>query len=127
MRKLVVVAVVFAMALMVFALPASATVHEMTGMWCATGHSQFDPPGISGGSSADNFAQPLFASGAASVVGLYNDGTNGDHPLIAFNFDAPQVKIVDTGIIVYDAEAEVYLTLYELDSSAGFYNCQYFK
>lgn len=122
MRKLVVVAIVFAMALTLLALPASATVHEITGMWCGGQESHYDPPGISGVSSAGNFAQPLFASGAAYVDGFWDDGTNGTAPLINWNWDAPQLKIVDAGYKVF--MDGVYVEMYELDTSAGFYNCQ---
>jgi hypothetical protein len=47
------------------ALPASATIHEIAQSECAAPAADFTtadlqaPPGLTGGSSADNFAQPL--------------------------------------------------------------------
>ena len=56
------IAIVFAvLAVLVLALPASATVHEITGMFCADEHGNPFPPGVSGGSNGNNFAKPLIA------------------------------------------------------------------
>lgn len=51
------------------ALPAGATVHEITGMECSSGNAKFDPPGLTGGSNekANNFAKPLLATGVVEV------------------------------------------------------------
>lgn len=63
-------------ALMVFAIApvAGATVHHIMSGECAapaaegTAADTQDPPGISGGSNADNFAQPLEATVAAGAL-----------------------------------------------------------
>ena len=51
-------AAVIGLAIVLPAAPASATVHEIVAQWCS-GHDPLEPHGISGGSHADNFAQPL--------------------------------------------------------------------
>ena len=92
--------------------PASATVHEIVGQWCS-GQDPLGPPGISGGSNADNFAEPLWASGV--IVGFvpFRDGF-----LVQFNYDNPNVKVVGTGVFVVIGEidgAPLYLELIEPD------------
>lgn len=77
--------------------PAHATVHEIIAQWCA-GHGPLDPPGISGGSNADNFAKPLFASGfIGDPVPFDPPGDQAAGLLIPFDFDAPQSKTIGTG------------------------------
>ncbi|MBO9520641.1 MAG: hypothetical protein J7518_03810 [Nocardioidaceae bacterium] len=71
--------------------PAHATVHEIVAQWCS-GHPHLEPPGLTGGSHADNFAQPLNASGFISGVVPFKDGF-----LIQFNFDNPNAKVVPVG------------------------------
>ena len=94
MRRAVVAATLAAMALMTFAAPASATVHEITGMFCAGEHGNNFPPGLSGGSNADNFGNPLFKTGFIESVAPYaGDGVNGPGVLISFDFDHPASKI----------------------------------
>ncbi len=122
-------AVVSAMALVVFALPAAATVDEITGMWCSGGNAIFGPPGITGGSNApNNFAQPLFANRFASIDFSYDGSTatppGAPAPLVSFDFDHPASKIVATGDIVFVPFAGVYITEFELDSEKGFFNCK---
>ncbi len=103
-------AVVAAMALGLFALPAVATVHEIAGMHCAqngSGGNPF-PPGVSGGSAADNFAKPLFATGFISGINESYAGNGGHGPgvLIHFDFDHPASKLAAGGgdpIFVGDA------------------------
>lgn len=63
MRRAFLSAILAAMSMMAFAVPAAATVHEITGMFCAGEHGNHFPAGLSGGSNADNFAKPLFATG----------------------------------------------------------------
>ena len=64
-------------------LPATATVRQITGKFCSGGQGQESPPGLSGGSNADNFAKPLVASGAVeSVTPFAGDGVNGPGMLI---------------------------------------------
>jgi hypothetical protein len=77
--------------------PAHATVHEIVAQWCS-GQDPLGPPGISGGSHADNFAKPLFASGFIGPTVPFDPP--GDQPaglLITFNYGAPQSRTVGTG------------------------------
>ena len=93
--------------------PASATVHEIVGQWCS-GQDELNPPGISGGSQADNFAQPLNASGFIDIV-PFQDGF-----LVQFNYDNPNAKVVGTGVFVVIGEvdgAPLYLELITPDAS----------
>ena len=125
MRRATLSATLAALALMAFAMPATATVHEITGMFCAKNGGNPFPPGISGGSSANNFAKPLFATGfIESVDPFAGDGTNGPGVLITFDFDHPASKIaphpeLDT-FFVGDG---TYISAFVLDSSHGFTNC----
>jgi hypothetical protein len=126
MRRSILAAVLAALAAMTFAMPASATVHEITGMFCAKNGGNPFPPGISGGSNANNFAKPLFATGFIESVdpSFAGDGTNGPGVLITFDFDHPASKIaahptLDT-FFVGDA---TYISAFVLDSSHGFTNC----
>jgi hypothetical protein len=83
-----------AMAALAVAVPASATVHEISGMFCAGEHGNHFPAGLSGGSSADNFAKPLFATGfVESVQPFAGDGVSGAGVLITFDFDHPASKL----------------------------------
>ena len=93
--------------------PASATVHEIVGQWCS-GQDELAPPGISGESQADNFAQPLNASGFIDIV-PFQDGF-----LVQFNYDKPNAKVVGTGVFVVIGEvdgAPLYLELITPDAS----------
>jgi len=78
--------------------PASATVHEIVAQWCS-GHQPLEPRGISGGSAADNFAQPLnsnvFIQGTVPFTGAAGPGL-----LVNFNFDHPASKVVGTGVFI---------------------------
>lgn len=92
--------------------PASATVHEIVGQWCS-GQDPLNPPGITGGSSADNFAKPLFANGFVRGIVPFEDGL-----LIDFDFDHPASKIVGTGdyvVIGSTPAGPLYLQLFEPD------------
>jgi hypothetical protein len=129
MRRLIVMAAVAMLSLGVLAAPASATVHEIVGQWCS-GRAELFPPGLSGGSNADNMAQPLFASGFASIVDPFDpDGPGGadEGVLIAFDFDHPAAKIVGLGFFVQiDTLPDgrpLYVEAFELDTSDGFTNC----
>ena len=63
-------------------------------MFCAGEHGNHFPPGLSGGSNADNFAKPLDATGFIESVGAIRwDGVNGPGVLITFDFDHPASKI----------------------------------
>ena len=78
-----------ATAMTLSAAPASATVHEIVGQWCA-GHDELAPPGISGGSSSENIGRPLAASGVVSLTPYL------DSVLIDIDFDHPAVQVVAT-------------------------------
>ena len=63
-------------------------------MFCAGENGNHFPAGLSGGSSADNFAKPLFATGFFESVTPYaGDGVNGPGMLITFDFDNPASKV----------------------------------
>jgi hypothetical protein len=126
-RRLILVAAVAMLSLGVFAAPASATVHEIVGQWCA-GQGELLPAGLTGGSNADNFAQPLFATGFASIVeGFDPPGPQPEGELVAFDFDHPASKIVGLGFFVQidtlPDGTPVYVEAFELDTSKGFTNC----
>ena len=105
------------LAVLIPAPNASATVHEIVGQWCA-GRGELFPPGLSGRSSADNFAKPLFATGVIESITPYLDGV-----LISFDFDHPAIKLVSTGQIVQIGPG-TYVTEFELDPEfAAFTHC----
>lgn len=114
-----------AMVLVVFALPAGATVDEISGMPCSDGHAVFGPPGITGESHADNLANPLFATGFATIT-PYPDGGQGAI-LISFNEDHPASKIRLLGVIVPTEEPGVFVTAFEWDDTKPFANCAKFS
>jgi hypothetical protein len=103
------------------AAPAFATVHEIVGQWCS-GHEPLGPPGISGGSRADNFAKPLDASGFIEGVVPFRDGF-----LVQFNYANPNAKVVGTGVFVVIDPVDgqpLYLELITPDSSfPAFQHC----
>jgi hypothetical protein len=123
-RALIVVAATIGI---VFAqvVPASATVHEIVGQWCS-GHDPLGPPGISGGSNANNFAKPLDASGFIGATVAFDPP--GDQPLgqlITFNYNNPNVKVVGTGVYVaIDPTVPLYIELIEPNPQfAAFTHC----
>jgi len=128
MRRMVVMALVTGLALVAFAAPARATVHEIAGMWCAGDSPTYNPPGLTGGSNADNVAQPLFAMGFVLFDPSYDGSTavvnHGPAPLVSFNFDHPASKIEATGDIVFDEEEGIYFADFRLKQSHGFTNCK---
>ena len=96
MRRAALALLLAMLATAVTVLPAAATVHEITGMFCAGEHGNHFPSGLSGGSNAnaDNFAKPLFATGfVESVTEFAGDGVNGPGVLITFDFDHPASKL----------------------------------
>ena len=95
--------------------PASATVHEIVGQWCS-GQGSFAPPGISGGSKAENVAKPLVASGFVTGNLVPHTGSAGPGLLVEFNYDVPNAKVVGTGMfIVIDPAVPLYLELVKPD------------
>jgi len=126
MRRAVLAAVLAAMALMTFAIPASATVHEITGMFCAGEHGNHFPAGLTGGSNADNFAKPLFATGFIESVdpNYAGDGVNGPGVLITFDFDNPASKLAPHPTLdTFFIGNGTYISAFVFDSSHGFTNC----
>lgn len=127
MNRFVACAVVVGAVLMQSA-PASATVHEIVGQWCAD-RGPLLPPGITGGSRADNFAQPLNAMGFTVVIPGFDPGDGRDPGLlITFDFSHPASKIVGTGTYIQidtlPNGAPVYLELFNLDTTKGFAHCK---
>ena len=125
MRRLILAAALAAMALVTLAIPASATVHEITGMFCAGEHGNHFPAGLSGGSNADNFGQPLFATGfVESVEPFAGDGVNGPGVLITFDFDHPASKLAPhPTLATFFVGDGTYISAFVFDSSHGFTNC----
>lgn len=125
MKRFTLALVLSAMAAMAFALPASATVHEITGMFCAGEHGNHFPAGLSGGSKGNNFAKPLFATGFVESVEPYpGDGVNGSGVLIAFDFDHPASKLAPHPTLdTFFVGDGTYISAFVLDSTHGFANC----
>lgn len=125
-RRLVPLIAIIALAVGLFPVSASATVHEIVGQWCA-GQGDLFPPGISGGSKADNFAKPLFANGFASIVAPF-DGPNGTGTLIAFDFDHPASKLTSLGFFIQvdtlPDGSPLYIEAFTLDTNKGFAHCK---
>ena len=114
--RLLACAAVVGLATLLPAAPASATVHEIVGQWCS-GQDELAPPGISGGSSADNFAKPLNANGFIRGTVPFT-GSAGPGLLVDFGFDHPASKVVGTGqyiVIGQTPAGPLYLQLIEPD------------
>ena len=123
--RLLAAAAVVGLATLLPAAPASATVHEIVGQWCS-GHDELAPPGITGGSRADNFAKPLNANGfIRGTVPFVGD--SGPGLLVDFDFDHPASKVVGTGeyiVIGVTPAGPLYLQLIEPDPSfPAFQHC----
>lgn len=112
MRKAISLAAAAALALVVFALPAGATVDELTGMPCSGGNAVFGPPGISDPTKG-NFAKPLFATGFATMS---LDTPEAGDVTVTFNPDHPASKIRLLGPIV-EVEPGFFLTIFEWDET----------
>ena len=125
MRRAVLAGALAALAAMAVAMPATATVHEITGMFCAGEHGNHFPAGLSGGSNADNFGKPLVATGfVESVTPFAGDGVNGPGVLIAFDFDHPASKLVPHPTLeTFFVGDATYISAFVFDSSHGFTNC----
>lgn len=108
------------MALVAFALPATATVDELTGMPCSGGNAIFFPPGVSGGSNANNDAQALFATGFATFV---PGGGPGGDDLISFDENHPASKITLIGGF-FPVGPGLWIDAFEFDLDKGFANCR---
>ena len=109
------------------ALPASATVHEITGMLCSfksEGNTAvFNPPGITGENGESNqgeanLARPLFATGFATFDPT---GGPGGDALVTLDDDHPASKIQLTGEIV-EIEPGVWVTDFTFTKGA-WQNC----
>ena len=87
------IALVMAAMMVVVAAPAFATIHPLSNSECAnTSASDVatgqNPPGLSGGSNADNFAQPVF-----SVSG--GEPFSTERPSPAFKTFGPTIADLD--------------------------------
>ena len=107
--------------------PAGATVHEIVAQWCS-GHDELNPPGLTGGSNADNFARPLIASGiVGDPIPFDPPGSQPAGLLIPFDYSRPNAKVVGTGVyIAIDATpaGPLYLELIQPNPSfAAFRHC----
>lgn len=123
MRRTMMALLLASLTLALSVLPATATVHEITGMFCAASGGNPFPSGVSGGSNADNFAKPLFATGFVESVTPYaGDGVNGPGVLISFDFEHPASKLAPhptlTTFFVGDG---TYISAFVLDG--GFTHC----
>lgn len=125
MRRFVLVAIMAVLAMGLVAAPAAGTVHEITGMFCAGENGNHFPAGLSGGSNADNFAKPLFATGFVESVTPYaGDGVNGPGVLITFDFDHPASKLAPhPTLATFFVGNGTYISAFVFDSSHGFTNC----
>lgn len=98
--------------------PAHATVHEIVAQWCS-GHEPLEPRGLSGGSRADNFAQPLVSTGFAGDPVPFV-GPEGPGLLLQFNYGVRPAKVRGTGVFVVIGSTPagpLYLELIEPDPS----------
>jgi len=114
--RILAAAAVVGIATLLPAAPASATVHEIVAQWCS-GHEPLEPPGISGGSNADNFAKPLNANGFIRGTVPFT-GSAGPGLLVDFDFGHPASKVVGTGVFIVIGQTPVgplYLQLIEPD------------
>lgn len=124
MRRTLSLLLVTALSVAAFAAPAAATVHEITGMFCAGEHGNHFPPGISGQAAVENEARPLIATGFVESIEPYaGDGVNGPGVLVTFDFDHPASKLSPLPGVVFFFGDGLYVTGFEFDSSHGFVNC----
>ena len=123
MKRVTLALVLAILGALAVAAPASATVHEITGMFCAGEHGNHFPPGLSGGSNADNFAKPLFATGFIESVEPFV-GDEGPGVLISFNFDHPASKLAPhpTEDVFFVGDG-TYISAFVFDTDHGFTNC----
>jgi len=124
MRRISIAVMLAMLATVLMVLPATATVHEITGKFCSGGQGEEFPPGLSGGSNADNFAKPLVASGAVeSVTPFAGDGVNGPGMLITLDFDNPNLKLAPHPTLdTFFLGDGTYISAFVLDG--GFTNCK---
>jgi hypothetical protein len=111
-------AAVVGIATLLPAAPASATVHEIVAQWCS-GHDPLEPSGLTGGSHADNFAQPLNSTGFIRGTVPFT-GSAGPGLLVDFDFGIKATKVVGTGeyiVIGQTPAGPLYLQLIEPDPS----------
>jgi hypothetical protein len=99
-RATIAATVALSAALLAPAAPAHATVHEIVAQWCS-GQDELNPPGLTGGSNADNFAQPVVSTGfAGDPVPFDPPGDQAAGLLLVFNYDAKASKVTGTGVYV---------------------------
>lgn len=123
MKRVTLALVLAALAAFAVAAPAAATVHEITGMFCAGEHGNHFPAGLSGGSNADNFGKPLFATGFVESVAPFV-GDQGAGVLITFDFDHPASKLAPHPTEdVFFVGGGTYISAFVFDAEHGFTNC----
>jgi hypothetical protein len=96
MKRILLGMSVAALMLAVTAVPAFATIHPLANSECANDSASDvatdqSPPGLSGGSNADNFAQPVFS---ASGGDPFTEETE-PKPSPAFKTSGPTVADLD--------------------------------
>ena len=96
-RLLLVMSVAALMAAMValMAVPAFATIHPLANSECANESASAvargqNPPGLSGGSNADNFAQPVFSASGGDPLSPVDEP-----PTPAFKTPGPNIAALD--------------------------------
>ena len=98
-------AVAILLAMVFYAVPAYATVHEIVAQWCS-GQDPLGPPGLSRPGSK-NFAQPLNATG--SVIVTVNATTQTIH--ISFDYGKRPVKVQPIGTIPIGVDPDTGFTI----------------
>ena len=105
-------------AVLVFAIPSGATVHEIVAQWCS-GQAELAPRGISD-PTKPTFARPLFAAGVATFVPDFNG--EGDN-LVQFNFDHPAIKVESAGFN-FELDEGLFITAWTTDEDfPAFQHC----
>jgi hypothetical protein len=79
------------LAIMLWAVPAEAVVHEIVAAWCSG--QELEPPGLSQPGSK-NFAQPVNANGFVGEA-VFDPTLMG--LLVTFNYDHPASKVQGSG------------------------------
>ena len=86
-----------AIAGVLWAVPAEATVHEIVAQWCS-GQDPLEPHGVSRPGSK-NFAQPLAATGMLQTSFNPDLGEFGAI-VVSFDFDHPASKVQSSGRLI---------------------------
>jgi hypothetical protein len=98
-------AVATLMAMVLYAVPAHATVHEIVAQWCS-GQAPLDPHGVSRPGSK-NFAQPLNATGVVIV----SVDVPAQEIHISFDYGNRPVKVQKVGEIPIGVDPDTGFTI----------------